>query len=51
MVDNENVCEFIWLMDCEYKGWIPSSILDLAMPMAQLQFVESVRKLVEKLSK
>ena len=44
-----NSCEFIWLMDCEYKGWIPNSILEIAMPMAQLQFVECVRKLAEKL--
>jgi hypothetical protein len=36
-------------MDCEYKGWIPNSILEIAMPMAQLQFVECVRKLAEKL--
>ncbi|XP_059089421.1 stAR-related lipid transfer protein 3-like [Tigriopus californicus] len=43
----DNECEFIWLMDCEYKGWIPSSILDLAMPVAQLQFVDCVRKLAK----
>ena len=38
-------CEFVWLMDCEYKGWIPNSILELAMPVAQMNFVECVRKL------
>jgi len=43
---SDTECTFIWLMDCEYKGWIPSSILDIAMPIAQLQFVECVRKLV-----
>jgi len=44
----ENQCEFLWLMDCDYKGWMPGSILDVAMPFAQLQFIESVRKLAEK---
>ncbi len=40
-------CEFIWLMDCEYRGWIPSGILDLAMPIAQMQFAACVRKLAK----
>ncbi len=43
----EDKCEFVWLMDCEYRGWIPSHILELAMPVAQLQFVECVRKLAK----
>jgi hypothetical protein len=47
--NDPNSCEFIWLMDCEYKGWIPGSILEIAMPMAQLQFVDCVRKLAQKL--
>jgi len=42
-------CEFRWLMDCEYKGWIPNSILEIALPHAQLQFVDSVRKLAATL--
>jgi len=37
--------EFRWLMDCDYKGWIPQKIMDVAMPFAQQQFVDSVRKL------
>jgi hypothetical protein len=49
LANDANSCEFIWLMDCEYKGWIPSSILELAMPIAQLQFVDCVRKLALKL--
>ena len=40
-----DACQFVWLMDCEYKGWIPASVLELAMPVAQLQFVDCVRKL------
>ena len=41
--------EFVWLMDCDYKGWIPSSILDIAMPVAQMQFVDCVRKMAATL--
>ena len=37
-----------WLMDCEYKGWIPKSVLEIAMPYAQMQFVESVRDLAKR---
>jgi len=44
-----NVCEFVWLMDCDYKGWMPQSVLDIAMPIAQTQFIECIRKLAEKL--
>ena len=37
--------KFIWLMDCDYKGMIPSSIIEIAMPSAQLQMIECIRKL------
>eukprot|EP00088_Acartia_fossae_P016091 TRINITY_DN18977_c0_g1_i1.p1 TRINITY_DN18977_c0_g1~~TRINITY_DN18977_c0_g1_i1.p1 ORF type:complete len:219 (+),score=49.15 TRINITY_DN18977_c0_g1_i1:214-870(+) len=46
---DENSCEFLWLMDCDYKGWMPSSVLDVAMPIAQTQFLECIRKLAAKL--
>lgn len=46
---DDKVCEFVWLMDCDYKGWMPQSVLDIAMPIAQTQFIECVRKLAEKL--
>jgi len=42
-------CEFSWLMNIEFKGWLPGSIMELAMPQAQLQFVECVRKLAKTL--
>ena len=60
----EGVCEFVWLMDCDYKvimflssiilinnyqGWMPQSVLDIAMPIAQTQFIECIRKLAEKM--
>ena len=44
-----NKCELYWLMDCEYNGMIPCSVLSLAMPLAQLQFIECVRGLVKTL--
>jgi len=47
--DDDNVCEFTWLMDCDYKGWMPQSVLDIAMPVAQTQFIECVRKLAAKM--
>jgi len=45
----ENKCEFVWVMDCDYKGWMPASILDVALPIAQTQFLECIRKLATKL--
>ena len=36
---------FIWLMDCDYKGMVPSSIIEIAMPSAQLQMIECIKKL------
>jgi len=49
VADEEDYCEVIWVMDCDYKGWMPQSVLDIAMPIAQTQFIESVRKLAVKL--
>ena len=37
--------KFTWLMDCEYKGMIPNSIIEIAMPTAQLQMVDCISKL------
>jgi len=47
----EDQCEVIWLMDCDFKGWMPGNILDIAMPVAQTQFFDSLRKLATKSSK
>lgn len=44
-----NKCEFTWLMNCEFRGWIPGSILEIAMPQAQIQFVACVRELAKTL--
>jgi len=38
-------CHVTWLMDCDYKGWIPQSVMNAAMPFALNMFVDSVRKL------
>jgi len=48
-LSEENMCDLVWLMDCDYKGWMPQSVLDIAMPIAQTGFIESVRKLGLKL--
>ena len=37
--------KFTWLMDCDYKGMIPNSIIEIAMPTAQLQMVDCISKL------
>merc|ERR1712183_1258271 len=44
-----NSCNFMWLMDCEYKGMMLQSILDIALPIAQTSFVECIKKLGAKL--
>jgi len=46
---NPNASTFIWLMDMDYKGWMPQSVLDIAMPIAQTQFIDCLKKLAQKL--
>ena len=36
---------YTWLMDCDYRGLIPSSILNIAMPIAQTKMIESINNL------
>jgi len=40
-------CELIWLMDCQYNGMMLQKILDIALPLAQTSYVESVRLLAQ----
>jgi len=47
--EEPNSCIFVWLMDCEYKGMMLQSILDIALPIAQTSFVECIKKLGTKL--
>merc|ERR1711887_177538 len=35
MEDGPKSCDFIWLMDCQYKGMMLQTILDVALPIAQ----------------
>merc|ERR1711971_1404041 len=49
VADDPNSSTFIWLMDCDNKGWMPQSVLDIAMPIAQTQFIECLKKLAQKL--
>ena len=36
---------YTWLMDCDYRGMMPSSILNVAMPIAQTKMIESINNL------
>ena len=45
-VDGEpGMSSYIWLMDCEYRGMIPGSIINIALPRAQLMMVQSINNL------
>ena len=44
-----NKCEFMWLMNIEFRGWLPGSVMEMAMPQAQLQFAASVKRLSKTL--
>ena len=46
---DENSCEMIWLMDCEYKGMMLQKIVDVAMPLAQTSYIECVKELAANL--
>ena len=37
--------KFLWLMDCDYKGMVPNSIIEIAMPSAQLQMIDCIKKI------
>ena len=45
----EGKCEFRWLMDCDFKGLIPKTVMEMAMPEAQLQFAQCHRELAATL--
>ena len=40
-------CIFIWLMDCEYKGMMLQSILDIALPFTQRTFLMNIKNLLK----
>ena len=37
--------KFIWLMDCDYKGMLPTSVIEIAMPSAQLQMIDCINNI------
>ena len=47
--EDPNSCIFVWLMDCEYKGMILQSILDIVLPIAQTTYVVCIKILGIKL--
>ena len=49
-IPNEpNKSEFHWLIDCDLKGWLPASMVSMAMPFMQMQYVTSIRELAKTL--
>ena len=49
ITDEPNKCEILWILDCDLKGWLPASMVSMAMPFMQMQFVESIRELAKTL--
>jgi len=47
----ENMSDLTWVMDCDYKGWMPQAVLHIANPIAQTMFNNCVRELGKKLKK
>ena len=47
-VKNEpGMSSYTWLLDCEYRGSLPISMVNMALPRAQLLMVKSIRGLAE----
>jgi len=42
-------CEFRWLMDCDYRGMIPTTVMEMAMPIAAMEFAQCHRELAATL--
>ena len=49
IINEPGKSEFHWLIDCDLKGWLPASMVSLAMPFMQMQYVESIRELAKAL--
>ena len=43
--DEEDCSLYTWLMDCDYRGLMPASIVNIAMPVAQMRMIESINNL------
>ena len=43
--DQPRASHYTWLMDCDYRGMMPSSILNIAMPIAQTKMINSINGL------
>ena len=43
--DQPEASHYTWLLNCDYRGMIPSSILNIAMPIAQTKMIESINSL------
>ena len=49
ILNEPNKSEFHWLIDCDLKGWLPASMVSMAMPFMQMQYVTSIRELAKTL--
>ena len=49
VLNEPNKSEFQWLIDCDLKGWLPASMVSMAMPFMQMQYVTSIRELAKTL--
>ena len=49
--DNPNHTKFTWLLQCDFGGMMPPSLLNLAMPYCIKLFTSSLRKQVKKVQK
>ncbi len=37
--EHDQRCSFQWLLDCDFGGWVPRTIVEMAMPFAQVVVV------------
>uniref|UniRef100_A0A3Q3WZS9 START domain-containing protein 1 n=1 Tax=Mola mola TaxID=94237 RepID=A0A3Q3WZS9_MOLML len=42
--DDPGKCRFTWLVNMDLKGWLPKSIVNQALPRAQLDFTRHLRR-------
>ena len=46
--DNPEVCDYVWLLECDLKGWLPTAIVDSATPTEMMKGIECGRKLAKR---
>jgi hypothetical protein len=46
---DENRCLFQWLLNVNLKGWLPHSVVDLALTTTMLEYMRYIRQYTQKL--